>query len=197
MSPAAPEHDRRSFLRTVVTGLAAAALTLLAATRDWGSASTTSPAQRTATASGADVAPLVLPLALVALAAWGTVLVLRRRGRRVVAVIALLAGLGGAVSAAVRASHGAQAALTALGAGASDPATSSHATAWPWVAVVGGVVTATAAAVAWWRAPAWPEMSTRYDAPGGGAGQAAQGETADTARDMWRALDEGRDPTAD
>jgi uncharacterized membrane protein (TIGR02234 family) len=193
----APAPGRRSFLRTVVLGLVGAALTLLAATRDWGTATTRSPAVRTATAGGPDVAPLVLPLALVALAAWGTVLVLRRRGRRVVAVLAVLAGAGAALSAALRASHGGHAAVIALGVGAADPGTTAHATAWPWVAVVGGVVTAATAAVAWWRAPTWPEMSSRYDAPGTDEQDAAPTPGADTTRDMWRALDEGRDPTAD
>jgi hypothetical protein len=43
--------------------------------------------------------------------------------------------------------------------------------------------------------PAWPEMGSRYDAPG-----AAEQETAPpeerSSLDLWRSLDEGQDPTA-
>ena len=74
-------------------GLAGAALTTVGATSTWAEATSRVTGVRSASADGTDVAPLVLPLALVALAAWGTVLVLRRRGRRVVTVLAALAGL--------------------------------------------------------------------------------------------------------
>ena len=65
------------------------------------------------------------------------------------------------------------------------------------IAAVGAVVSvvATALAVRW--APEWPEMGSRYDAP---AGERATPEAVDPAEqsslDLWKAMDEGRDPTA-
>ena len=118
--------------------------------------------------SGADVAPVVLSLALVALAAWGTVLVLRLGGRRVVAVIGLCASVGAAVGALLHTGD-------------------AHGTGWPVVAGVAALLSAAGFCVALVQARRWPEMSRRYDAP---AEQKAQTDT-----DLWRALDEGRDPT--
>ena len=43
-------------------------------------------------------------------------------------------------------------------------------------------------------APGWPAMGSRYDAPGARAD--AEDAAPDTEQDMWRALDDGRDPTA-
>jgi hypothetical protein len=57
------------------------------------------------------------------------------------------------------------------------------------------MVATSAAAVAWVRH--WPEMGTRYDAPTDAAGGDGRTRTreAETNLDMWKALDEGRDPT--
>jgi hypothetical protein len=43
--------------------------------------------------------------------------------------------------------------------------------------------------------PSWPEMGARYDAP---AGARTEDEDATPKEniDIWKALDEGRDPTA-
>jgi uncharacterized membrane protein (TIGR02234 family) len=128
-------------------------------------------------------------LALVALAAWGAVLVLRRRGRRVVAVLGLLAALGAAVAVVTSAGDADEVASGMLG-GASDVTVSTS--AWPAVTVAAALLAAAAFAVALVRAPGWPEMSTRYDSPSDG------GREADSMSDaeLWRALDEGHDPTA-
>jgi len=182
---------RRSFGPTVLAGLAGAAAATAAATATWAEATTRDNGVRTAAAEGSTVAPLVLPLALVSLASWGTVLVLRRRGRRVVAVLAAVAGVVGAVVALTRASEAAPAAVEALG---DLPGTTTSTTLWPYVAAAGCLLSAAAAVVAWSRAPGWPEMSARYDAPTGGAPTAADDRPA-TDAELWKALDEGRDPT--
>ena len=71
-------------------------------------------------------------------------------------------------------------------------------TAWWWAAVLAAVLSCvtSAASVLWVRH--WPEMGTKYDAPTGARAAAdTQGETAPTENiDIWKALDEGRDPTA-
>ncbi|NUS51475.1 MAG: Trp biosynthesis-associated membrane protein, partial [Nocardioidaceae bacterium] len=60
---------------------------------------------------------------------------------------------------------------------------------WYVVALVAAVLTTAAFAVAVVRCPRWPAMGSRYDAPS--ARPAPTGE-----QDLWRAIDEGRDPTA-
>ncbi len=179
---------------TVVLGLAGAGLATVSSAQVWASASATEPALRTVEARGGEVAPIALPLALVALASWGAVLVLRRRGRRVVAVIGLLAALGVAAAVVVRAHEAADVAVSLLTTSADT--VSSDETAWPWLAVGGAVLSALMSLVALREAGRWPEMSARYDAPTGeSAGATAPAEEASNA-ELWKALDEGRDPTA-
>ena len=50
-----------------------------------------------------------------------------------------------------------------------------------------------AAAAAVRYAPAWPEMGSRYEAPVGAPATTA--EDADGNLDLWKAMDEGHDPT--
>ena len=187
---------RTSFVRTAVAGVAGAALAAVSAGQSWATATVSSPATRSAVAKGTEVAPLALPLCLVALAAWGSVLVLRRTGRRVVALLGLVASAGAAVVVVTALGHRAAAARDVLGADRAQVST----TAWPYVAVVAAVVTAAAFAVAVRRAASWPEMSRRYDAPDattdGTAGPTGADQAEQSDRDLWRALDEGRDPTA-
>lgn len=180
---------RSSFGPTVLLGLGAAAVATVGAGRTWAEATTTAQGERTAAAAGTDVAPAALPLALVALAAWGAVLVLRSTGRRVVAVIGLLAVAGAAAAVALRAGDAEAIAGRMLG-GASDVTVTS--TSWPVVTGVACLVAGAAFLVAVLHAPRWPEMSSRYDAPA----DRVQGDEPMSDADVWRALDEGHDPTA-
>ena len=67
----------------------------VAASRDWATGSgSAAGVDVTASVKGSSSAPLAVALALVALAAWGVVLVLRGRARRVVAVVGALATAG-------------------------------------------------------------------------------------------------------
>lgn len=195
---------RRTFAPTVVLGLAAAGLTTVAGNQTWATATSRSNGDRADAAQGADVAPLVLPLGLVALAAWGAVLVLRRRGRRVVAGIGVAATLGAAVSAATNAGRGGAVARDLLG----DPSgATTAASGWPWVALASAMAGVACFLLAWRAAPGWPEMSSRYDTPTGstatggtdGTGTGGTGREGSAPvpsdRDLWRALDEGHDPT--
>ncbi len=89
----------RSFGRTVLGGLGGAALASVAASRDWArAAGEGAGVQVHASVSGSEAAPLVLALALVTLAAWGVVLVLRGRARQVVAGVGLAAAVGALVA---------------------------------------------------------------------------------------------------
>ena len=85
----------RSFGPTVLAGLGGAALAAVAASRTWAEVSGTAAGVRvTAEVTGSEAAPLALALSLVALAAWGVVLVLRGAVRRVLAVVAAAAAAG-------------------------------------------------------------------------------------------------------
>ena len=181
----------RSFLPALLAGLAGAALAAVAAGRDWATATVSAPGAHTAaSAKGSASAPLAIALALVALAAWGVVLVVRGRTRRVVAVVGTLASAG--VLVATLASLGrvrADAARAVQAQGALAPATHVSLTGWFVVCALASLVTTVAFAVAVAASPRWPAMGSRYDAP------AARAAAPPEERDMWRALDEGRDPT--
>ena len=182
----------RSFGPTVLVGLAASALTAVAAAQPWAEANGDNAGVAvTAAADGNDVAPLALALALVALASWGVLLVLRGRARRLVAVVGALAA-GGVLAAVVSAYGAAQdAAVTAVrAAGATGDTFSGSLTAWYWTAGAGAVLSLAMLTVAVARAPQWPAMGSRYDAP------AARQTSPATTEDLWKALDEGHDPTA-
>ena len=168
---------RGSFGRTVLVGTASAGLAAVASNSVWAVRDAAAPVQPVELA-GSDLVPLAVPLTLVALASWGAVLVLRRRGRRVVSVLGAAAAVGACVATVSRV------------AGAEDLAP----TVWPWVVAVAAAVTALALAAAWAAAPGWPEMSSRYDRTVESADEPPPG--AEAPADLWRALDEGRDPTA-
>lgn len=183
----------RTFGPTVLAGLAGAALAAVAGSKDWARAGGDAAGVTVhASARGSESAPLVLALALVALAAWGVVLVLRGRARRVVAVVGALACVG-ALAAAVPGFAGARGdALVALTTRGATGGGHAGLTAWPVVAAIALLVCLAAFAVAVLRAPAWPAMGSRYDAPVARPGREGRPQTE---QDMWRALDEGHDPT--
>ncbi len=139
--------------------------------------------------------PLASALALVVLACWGVLLVSRGGFRRAVAVLGCVASLG-VVAAVVYAWF-----LLPdqrprpMTLGYEDTRSGLSWTGWYWAAAVGAVlsVVATAAAVRW--VPDWPEMGSRYDAPGAAERPQEAGEDQ-TNLDLWRSIDEGRDPTA-
>ena len=189
---AEPRPRDRSFAPAVLAGLAGAALAAVAGSRDWASTRGDAAGIRVeASVSGAESQPLVPALALVALAAWGVVLVLRGRPRRLVAVIGLAASVAAAAAVALAFdSVQDDAVAAAMARGASGDTFITGLTGWYVAAGVGALVTATAFAVAVLRSPRWPAMGAKYDAPAVRA-EAPQGE-----EDMWRALDEGRDPTS-
>lgn len=200
---AARRSGRGSFGPTVLVGLAGGALTAVAAARSWaGATGSAAGVDVAASVKGSATAPLAIALALVALASWGTVLVLRGRARRVVAVIGAAASAGvlaTVLSAFGRAQDDAVEAVVARGATGD---TASSLTGWYFACGIGAGLTLLAFAVAVAAAPRWPAMGSRYDAPatrptdGAGADVAGGATEPATEQDMWRALDDGRDPTA-
>ncbi len=188
---------RRTFGPVVLVGLAAAGLAALAGSRAWvgydvvedsGSGSGAYGSTIGISLTGLPEAPLVAALAYVVLASWGVLLVTRGRFRRAVALLAGVASAG-IVVAAVVAFVTSPDSLRDTFAGIGVPV-DVHRTAWPWVGVATALVALAASALAVRLVPSWPEMGSRYDPPG-----SAPPAREETELDLWRALDDGRDPT--
>jgi uncharacterized membrane protein (TIGR02234 family) len=174
----------------VLAGLAAAAVAAISAGRDWATASgEAAGAPVSATTSGSSSAPLAIALALVALAAWGVVLVLRGQARRIVAVVGALAAAGTLVAVVSSLSRVRDDAVQSVTAKGGTAATAGSLTGWYVVCAVAALATVVTFLIAVVASPRWPAMGSRYDAP------AARGAEPPAEQDMWRALDDGRDPT--
>jgi uncharacterized membrane protein (TIGR02234 family) len=188
-------ESRATFGPVVLAGIGTAGLTAVAASRSWLNASGDAAGLRVSTSiTGSDAAPLALALALVALAAWGVVLVSRLRSRRIAIVLGFLAALG-VLAVVIAMGPGAHdvAARDLVNRGAPSVGTLSR-TSWYWLTGLGALAQAAALAAAFRLASGWPEMSARYDAPAGPAEEVERPEDlGDLA--LWKALDEGRDPT--
>jgi len=152
--------------------------------------------------TGLDLAtgnPTVTALALVALAALGVVLVVRGRVRRVVAVLVLLAAFG--VAAAVLTGWlGIDDRVAQEVAGGPLDGAATSWTSWAWASVPAAALLLGAGLLTVRDVRRWPEMGRRYDAPAGAGGRGGAPGTAAppeerSALEIWRDLDEGRDPT--
>jgi uncharacterized membrane protein (TIGR02234 family) len=139
-----------------------------------------------ATATGHATAGAAGTLALVVLAGVVVLPATRGLGRRVAGVLIALAGLGiGYVAVLTIASTTDQ-----LDAPDASTYTDGRATAWPWIALVAGVVAIATGVFAALASGGWPAMGRRYE-PAGAAKQRPATETS-----IWDRLDEGDDPTA-
>ena len=195
------EARRRTFGPVVLAGLATTALAAVASAKPWiGSTSGRSAdASLTALDSGTRY-PLASAVSLVLLASWGVLLVTRGRVRRAFAVVATVAAVGlvaAVVAAYVTLPDSADSSFEELMGRSQDQGF----TGWFWTAAVCAVLAVGPAVLAVRLVPTWPEMGSRYDAPGTRE-QAAQdsvhsAEEHEPTReqDLWQALDEGRDPT--
>jgi hypothetical protein len=176
------------FGSVVLAGLATAGLSSVASGKAWYSASIDYKlAPGVPDPDKAADMPLALALSLVVLAGWGALLVSRGRVRRAVAGVALVAAAGVVVCVAVAPFTLPDQVRDRLPAGAAGVHVSP--TGWFVVAGAAGVLSAAVLVLAWLRSPQWPTMSSRYDAPGADVPE----NRSDT--DLWKALDEGRDPT--
>ena len=190
-------RSRRGFGPVVLLGLLSGTLTAVAGNQTWATAHGARAAQVSSLALSVDSgkAPAAGALALVVLACWGVLLVTRGVVRRVVAALGALAALG-VVAAVVLGWSSVQQTLRddLASVGVSDVQI-TH-TGWFWATAAGAVISVVATALALRLVPGWPEMGSRYDAPGS-AGAAPVVEPEDqTSLDLWKAMDEGRDPTA-
>ena len=197
----APAPRRRTFGPVVLLGLAAAGLAALAGNRPWAQGHGQA-ADRLAGMPLADEAgkvPAAGALALVVLACWGVVLVTRGGVRRAVAALGVLASLGILVAVVTGWSSSVDSLRKDLAQVGPAGGAVDH-TPWVWLTGVAALVSLVATALAVCCAADWPEMGSRYDAPttpaGATAGAAAPADPAEqSSLDLWKALDEGRDPT--
>jgi uncharacterized membrane protein (TIGR02234 family) len=190
---AEPRQQPSRFGPVVLGGLGSAAVVAVFSARDWFKLGST-----TKVGFGvpddqlrADM-PLALALALVLLAAWGVVLVSGPRTRRLVLALAALATVG-LLACLVVAPFTLPDDIRA-GLGGDDGGNRVEPTASYLVVCVAAPFALALVLVAWRFAPRWPQMSSRYDAPAtASVPDAPAEELAD--RELWKALDEGRDPT--
>ncbi|MFD5467151.1 TIGR02234 family membrane protein [Kitasatospora sp. NPDC127059] len=189
-APATPKAGRRTLGVMLLLTVLGAVLVLTAVGRVWaeGRAGTLD-----VSVTGGKISELPGGLALVGLAAAVAVFAVRGTGRLAVGALTLLAGLGAAAASVAGASD--TAALDSAASGklalAGSTATEVSHTAWPWVALAGGLLLAVAGLVTLRYGRGWPAMGSRYEAPTRKAPA-----TADTPGDLWKALDRGEDPTA-
>jgi uncharacterized membrane protein (TIGR02234 family) len=186
------DAPRRTFGPLVLLGLASAGLAAVAGNRawiEWTGESTGENSLLTITGDESATVPLGGALALVLLACWGVLLVTRGRVRRVIAGVGVATAVGMVVTAIVgyrSATDGLRDDLAELGAGVLTTAP----TGWYWVYLACAVLAVVSTLAAVRLVPSWPEMGSRYDAPG-----SSPPPREETSLDLWRALDHGRDPT--
>lgn len=196
------DPQRRTFGPVVLLGVAAAALAAVSGTKPWvtgRSGSVDADAGSTMTTAlaldGVRESPLAAALALAVLACWGVVLVTRGRVRRAVALLALV-GSAGLLAATVEAFWSLPDKLTeALLEVSGTDTVSTTFTPWYAAGLAGALLSVVATVAALRLVRHWPEMGARYDAPTGARADGAQSQPTENI-DIWKALDEGRDPTA-
>lgn len=185
--------ERSRFGVVVLGGLVAGGAAAVVGARDWVSLDDGGSGDLAfASTGGVDLtAPPVTATALVLLASWGVVLVTRGRFRRAVAwlgLVAALAVLGFAVASwLVRPDEVAQDLPTLdLDVGR---------TAWAHLGVLAGVLAVATSVLAVRGVGRWPEMGRRYDSPVEATAAAPSDDAEQASLDLWRAMDDGRDPT--
>jgi uncharacterized membrane protein (TIGR02234 family) len=189
---------RRTFAPVALLGLASAGLAAVAGHRAWVTLSASSDSEYSVlrlTGDDSATVPLAGALALVLLACWGVVLVTRGRVRRSVAGLAAVVSAAMVVTAVLgvgSASDGLRDDLTRLGV----DKVSTSVGVWFWAAAVAGLLSLAATVLGVRLVPGWPEMGSRYDAPGAQEPAPVVKPEDQSSLDLWRAMDEGRDPTA-
>ena len=190
---------RRTFVPVAGVGVAVGVLAAVAGARAWftGFDAAASRMPMLPDVEQAGEMPLAAAVSLVVLAGWGVVLVTRGHVRRAAAALALVGALGLVGTAVAGWLTLPDQVSEAVRSSTATDTSGSQATGWFWTAAVSAVVLVVAAALAVAWCPAWPEMGSRYDAPG--AAERSPDDVPPEERsslDLWKQLDEGRDPTA-
>lgn len=184
---------------TAMFGLATAGLVAYAGSRGWVDLPEAAVQQSSVTGEAPlGEVPLVGALGLVALAAWGVLLVSRGRVRRAIALLGAVALLGALAASMVGLADVTDATVASLAERGFAKAEVSM-NLWAFISPVFALIGACVFVAAFRAAPQWAEMGGKYDAPTTGSKPAPSvGVVADTRNlDLWKSLDEGHDPTAD
>ena len=186
-------------------------LLLLATTRTWLTGRSAEPllGGGVVSATGSQVAPSVVPLALVCLVALVTTLTGGPVVRRVSSVVLVLAAAGSVALTVPPLTDPEQALgrVAAAGLGRTGVVrTTAEVSAWAWTALVAGIVLLLATVLAAVAAGRWSGLSSRFEVPvDESEGSAAVREPEPTPpasgrgtrRTTWDELSEGRDPTVE
>jgi uncharacterized membrane protein (TIGR02234 family) len=198
--------DRRGLLVALLGCLAAGGLALLGASRPWARVEIAAAGvpRSTVETVGTSAVPWVGALSLVMLAGGLAVIPTAGRIRRAVGAVVVLAAAGTAAGALTAGSAVDDAlredlAQSPVSGAVDDEAIVDGADrpAWRWLSLGAGVAGIAAGALVVRHGRRWPAMGSRYDAPArrrDGDATTRDGEPEDA--DLWRAMDEGRDPTA-
>lgn len=184
------ERGRRAFWPTLALGVGSAVTAVVAANKPL----VISPLLADDRAADLGEVPLAGSLAVIPLIAWVALLVLRGTWRRLAASLGVIGSVGTVMAADAGLDDASRAvgdAVISLGS-QGDVIITEYST-WFWALMVAAILSALAFAVAWRHAPQWPGMSRRYEAPGATSAPAEPS----TNQELWKAMDEGRDPTAD
>lgn len=181
---------RRNLLGPAVLALVATGGGALWALRtSWSSGTATAPGMPAVdvSVSGADAVPGAVGLAVLVMAAAAGVIAAGPRLRRVIGAVVVLAGAVGVVLTA----RAGGAIDTARARALDEAAVSGTEVAWESsvaqpLAVVAFVAAALVGALVAWQGPRWATMGRRYETP------AAR---EPDAGDLWKAMDDGVDPT--
>jgi len=199
-------RSRAEFGVALLLQLLGSALVLLIATRHWQTAHVLRPhplTDQSFALSGRTLDSASTALAVVALAGVVAILAVRAWPRRVIGGVIAVVG-----AAIVWRSLGHDSAVSLARAyelhgddrnvnlgGALPGSHVSSAPAWAWLSAVGGLVVVASGLMTAARGHRWAGLSARYEAPVVTAAD-AQAERARADASLWKALDEGDDPTA-
>ena len=188
--------SRRLYAPVVLGTLAAGGLAFFAASRTWAHVriATDGLPSDSVDVTGADAQPLVSALALVVVTAALAVLAASPRVRRVVGGFTVLIAVAATLVVLFGGSSLDNAVDRAVEASPAFTGTGDHeftATAWKYVTAFAFVIAAILGGITAKLGATWPTMSSRYDAPAARPAVTAPQSDAE----MWKALDEGHDPT--
>lgn len=181
-------------LGLAVVGLLLAAAALWGASRGtWLTATWDVPLRGrvVVTASGADAEPVLVPWALLALAAVGGLLATSGWGRRAVGAVVGIAGLWALLRSLSGLAAPGPDALPAAARQAGRAVGVEVSPAWPVLGGLGGLLLIAVGLLVTLRGAAMPRLGARYDAPGA----PTRRRDEDEERSLWEALDAGEDPT--
>lgn len=175
---------------TLAVLLAGAGVGFVASAQPWWRANGDGAA---VTFSGSDATGgLCQALAAVTLAGVLLLLVLRQRGRRVLAVLVVATGIGMILTGALQTAPDAAAVRSKVRQVSLTDQFALTTTAWPWVYAAAGLLVVAGAVLLWLGAPQWTARVSRFDRAGTRGAELAE----DPAR-VWKDLDAGHDPTVD